>query len=147
MTGVPLLYDQSKVTNLMKKGILSKILNDDDTELTITSDAPLKLAEGYQLDLKSISSDGNSAYLELSKDGQAVDSKMIQPSISNAQMSDKTYYYKADQGDTNGIIAIAVHFKNAFRGADTNIATVDGIFQVSDKPIQIKPDQQFVCYP
>jgi hypothetical protein len=36
-----------------------------------------------------------------------------------------------------------VHFRNAFCGADTNIATVDGVFQISDKPISIEPQQQY----
>lgn len=141
--GVPFLYSNSKETNLMKKGLLSKVLIDDDTEMTITSSSPLKLADGYQLDIKSVSQDGNEASIELSKEGSVVDSKNVKPSIAGATINDKTYYYKADNGDTKGIITIAIHFKNVFRGSDENISTIDGIFQVSDKPIQIKPDQQF----
>jgi S-layer protein (TIGR01567 family) len=140
---VAFLFDQSKNRNLMTNEQISKVLVDDDTEQTITSANPLKLEEGYQLAIKSIDIDGNKAYLDLSKDGQEVDSKVIQPSISNAKMGDKTYYYKADLGETNEIIQIAVHFKNAFRGSDTNIATIDGIFQISDKPISLKSEQKY----
>jgi len=140
---VAFLFDQSKNRNLMTNEQISKVLVDDDTEQTITSASPLKLEEGYQLAIKSIDIDGNKAYLDLSKNGQEVDSKVIQPSISDAKMGDKTYYYKADLGETNEIIQIAVHFKNAFRGGDTNIATIDGIFQISDRPISLKSEQKY----
>jgi len=137
------LYDQSKNRNLMTNNQLSKVLVDDDTERTITSSTPLALSEGYQLAIKSIDVKGNKAYLELSKNGQVVDNKVVQPSIDNAGMSDQTYYYKVPIGQTADIIQIAVHFKNAFGGVDTNIATVDGIFQVSDTPTNINADQQY----
>jgi len=142
-TGTPYLYDKSKNRNLMTNEQISKVIEDSDTERTITSASPLKLGEGYQLDVKSIDVDGNKVYVELSKDGAVVDSKVIQPSITNAKMGDKTYYYKKDLGDTKEIIVLGVHFKNAFRGADTNIATVDGVFQVSDTAAPIKVDQQY----
>jgi len=101
------------------------------------------LGEGYQLAIKSVDVKGNKAYLELSKNGQAVDSAVVQPSIDNAKMGDQTYYYKVAIGDTKDILQIAIHFKNAFAGADTNIATVDGEFQVSDTPTALKSEQQY----
>jgi S-layer protein (TIGR01567 family) len=140
---VPFLADTSKNDNLMTNEQISKVLVDDNTERTITSTNPLMLAEGYQLDVKSIDVDGNKVYVELTKNGQVVDDKVIQPSITRAGMSDKTYYLKTKVGDTTDIVQIAVHFKNAFRGADTNIATIDGIFQMSDTPTPLKVDQQY----
>ena len=140
---VAFLFDKSKNTNLMTNEQIDKVLVDDDTEQTITSASPLKLEEGYQLAIKSVDVKGNKAYLELTKNGQVVDDKVIQPSISNAKMSDKTYYYKADLGDTKDIVQIAVHFKNAFAGSDTSIATTDGIFQISDTPIPLKSEQKY----
>jgi hypothetical protein len=116
---------------------------DDDTEQTITSSNPLKLEEGYRLAIKSVDVKGNKAYLELTKNGQVVDDKVIQPSIPDAKMSDKTYYYKVDLGETKEIVQLAVHFKNAFAGSDTSIATIDGVFQISDKPTALKSEQQF----
>jgi S-layer protein (TIGR01567 family) len=140
---VPFIADKSKNDNLMTNEQISKVIEDSDTERTITSANPLKLGEGYQLDVKSIDVDGNKVYVELSKDGAVVDSKVIQPSITRPTMGDKTYFYKKDLGDTKEIVTLAVHFKNAFRGADTNIATVDGVFQVSDTAAPIKVDQQY----
>ena len=141
---VAFLYDKSTNANLMTNEQISQILVDDDTEQTITSASPLKLEDGYQLAIKSIDTDGNKASVELTKNGQVVDDKVIQPSISNAKMSDKTYYYKADLGDTKDIVQIAVHFKNAFAGSNsTSIATIDGVFQISDTPIPLKSGQKY----
>jgi S-layer protein (TIGR01567 family) len=140
---VPILYDKSESKNLMSDELLSEILQDNDTEMTINSSQPLGLFEGYRLTIKSIDNDGKKVHLELSKDGQVVDSKVIQPSVIDADMSDETYYYKKDLGDARGVIIIAVHFKDAFRSGDRNIATIDGIFQISDSPISIKADQKY----
>jgi S-layer protein (TIGR01567 family) len=134
---------KSENDNLMTNEQLGQVLMDDNKEITLTTDNPLKLAEGYKLAIKSVDVEGNKVHLELSKNRQVVDSKVIQPSIDNAGMADKTYYYKANLGDTKEIVQIAVHFKNAFKGTDTNIATIDGEFQISDNVTPIKPDQQY----
>ena len=141
--GVMYLADKSKNDNLMINEQISKVLMDDNKEITMTTENPLKLGEGYQLAIKNVDVKGNKAYVELSKNGQVVDSAVVQPSIDNAGMADKTYYYKVDLGDTKEIVQIAIHFKNAFTGSDTNIATVDGEFQISDTVTPLKSDQQY----
>jgi len=135
---VAFLADKTKNDNLLKDEQLSKVLLDDDTEKTFTSGTPLKLEEGYELSIKSIDIDGNKVYVELSKDGSVIDSKVISPSKEDATMSDKTYYYKKDLGDSSDVVVVAVHFKNAFRGSDTNLATVDGVWQISDAPASVE---------
>ena len=139
----PYLYQESKNRNLLTDEQLSEVLMDDDTEMTVTSGTPLKLKEGYELAIKSIDIDGNKVYVELTKDEAVVDSKIISPSKTDAEMSDKTYYYKKDVGDTKDLVIIAVNFKNAFRGADTNLATINGIFQISDTPTSVKVDEEY----
>ncbi|OPX76601.1 MAG: hypothetical protein A4E44_00522 [Methanosaeta sp. PtaB.Bin018] len=139
----PQLYKESTDRNLLVDEQLLKVLMDDDDEMTVTSGTPLKLEEGYELGIKSIDIDGNKVYLELSKDGSVVDSKVISPSKDQATMSDKTYYYKKDIGDTKDLVIIGVHFKNAFRGADQNLATIDGVFQVSDTPTDVEVDTEY----
>ena len=141
--GVALLYDGSKNRNLMTNEQISQVLVDDNTEMLINSSSPLKLKEGYELAIKSINVNETKVMLELRKNGQSVDTKIIQPTIANSRMVDQTYYYKTNLGDTTDIIQIAVHFKNAFHGADKDSATIDGIFQISDTPILLKSDQQF----
>ncbi len=139
-----LFYSESTDKNSLSSEQLQKVLIDDDTEMTLTSGTPLKLKEGYELAIKSIDIDGNKVYLELSKDGQVVDSKVISPSRAGATEADKTYYYKNPVvGDQKKLVTIGVHFKNAFRGADQNLATIDGTWQISDTPTEVKADTQF----
>jgi S-layer protein (TIGR01567 family) len=139
----PYLYQQSNNRNLLTDEQLSEVLYDDDTEMTVTSGTPLKLKEGYELAIKAIDIDGNKVYVELTKDGAVVDSKVISPSRAGATMTDKTYYYKKDIGDTKDLVIIGVNFKNAFRGSDTNLATIDGVFQISDTPTSVEVDTEY----
>ena len=137
------LFDKSTDKSALAKEQLLKILADDDTEKTITTDTPLKLEEGYELAIKSISPDGNNVYLVLSKDGEIVHSAVIHPSMEAATIADKTYIYKEDLGDLKKVVLIAVHFKNAFKGADQNLATIDGVWQLSVSPISVKEKTAF----
>jgi S-layer protein (TIGR01567 family) len=139
-----LLFKESTDENSLSSEQLQKILIDDDTEKTVTSGTPMKMEEGYELAIKSIDIDGNKVYLELSKDGSVVDSKVISPSKTDATMADKTYYYKNPAvGDQKKLVTIAAHFKNAFRGADQNLATVDGLWQISGEATDVKADTQY----
>jgi len=140
---VPFLYDKSESRNIMTNEQISEVLNDDNTEQTFNLSNPLELDEGYNLSIKAIDSDSKKVYLELSKNGKIVDNKVIQPSIENANIGDQTYYYKKDLGNIKGIVIIAVHFKNVFSSSQSNIATIDGIFQISDTPTSITTGQQY----
>jgi S-layer protein (TIGR01567 family) len=143
-TGMAFLYDKSKSRNLMTNEQISKVLIDDNTEMLITSTQPLMLKDGYTLSIKSVNSNETRAIVELKKDGQSIDSKMVLPGIENAVIADQSYYYRSDIGKTQGIVTIAIHFKNLFRGDnENNSATVDGIFQISEKPTLINADQQY----
>ncbi|MDD2754298.1 MAG: S-layer protein domain-containing protein, partial [Methanothrix sp.] len=72
-----------------------------------------------------------------------VHSAIMYPSKDDASMADKTYLYKEDVGDQKNVVLIAVHFKNAFRGSDQNLATVDGVWQLSASPISITDGRSF----
>jgi S-layer protein (TIGR01567 family) len=138
-----ILFAESGDRNVLFDKQLLKILIDDNTEMTVTSDTSLKLEEGYELGIKSIDIDGNKVYLELTKNGEVIESKSISPSKDRATMADMTYFYKKDVGDSNNVVLVAVHFKNAFRGADVNLATVDGIWQLSDTPIDVAENTEY----
>lgn len=137
------IFDRSGDKSALAGGQLLKILLDDGDEDTVTTDKPLQLKEGYQLSIKQIDIDGNIVYLELTKDGSEIDSLAISPSKDGASMADKTYYYKKDIGNLKDVIIIAVHFKNAFRGADQDLATVDGLWQISETPVYVAEGSQF----
>jgi S-layer protein (TIGR01567 family) len=139
-----IFYSESTDKNSLSSEQLEKVLMDDDSEMTVTSGTPLKMGEGYELAIKSIDIDGNKVYLELSKNGAVVDSKVVSPSKDGATEADKTYYYKNPVvGEQKKLVTIGVHFKNAFRGADSNLATIDGEWQISDTPTEVKADTQY----
>ncbi|NYT01451.1 MAG: S-layer protein, partial [Methanosarcinales archaeon] len=140
---VPRLWDVSVDENTLIDERLLKVLKDDDAEMTVTTGTPLQLAQGYELKMSGIELDRGAVYLDLLKEGQSVDRKVIFPGKEYATVADKTYYYKKDIGDTNEIVILAVHFKNVFRGADQDIATIDGVFQVSDTATDVEVDTEY----
>ncbi|HNR57474.1 MAG TPA: S-layer protein domain-containing protein, partial [Methanothrix sp.] len=137
------LYYDSTDRNLMVDEQLSKVLIDDDEERTFTTGTPLELEEDYELAIQAIDLDGNKVYVQLMKDGAVVDSAVVEPSKDGAGVQDKTYTYKKWLGDTEKIVVIAVHFKNAFRGTDQDLATVDGIWQISDVVTDVEEDTEY----
>jgi phosphate binding protein len=137
------LFEKSFDKNVLSKKQIFKILKDEDTEIAVSTGTPLQLEEGYKLAIKSIDIDSPRVYLELSKDGYVVDSKVISPSREGATMLNKTYYYRMDVGDCKDVVIVAVHFKNAFRGADQNLATVDGIWQLSDTSTNVREKTEY----
>jgi S-layer protein (TIGR01567 family) len=135
---IPFLWQESNDRDLQKNGEIREVLIDDCEERTVTSGTPLALEEGYELAIKSIDTDGNKVYLELSKDGQVVDSKLIKPFPGFESIEDRTYYYRSDVGRTKKVVQIAVYFENAFRGGSgMDLATVGGVFQISASPLEI----------
>ncbi len=138
-----LLFKESESGNSLALGQLEEVLLDDDTETTITSSSPLMLEEGYSLSLKSVNATEGRAFVELFQGGEIIDRKVIPLLKENAPLSDQTYCYKADAGNQKGLVVIAVHFKNAFSSVDQDLATVDGIFQISEQPISVRPDTAF----
>jgi hypothetical protein len=103
------------------------LINASD-EIIITSGTPLTLGEGYELLIDSIDIDGNKVYIELSKDGNKVDSAVI---IAPNERDD-TFIYSQRNGHTGTSQIIRVHFKNALRGQYRNLVTLDSVWQASD---------------
>jgi S-layer protein (TIGR01567 family) len=136
-----ILYQESTDENSLADEQLQAILIDRDNETILMPGTPLELAEGYELAVKYI--DENGLYLELSKYGAVIDSKVMSPSREGATMLDKTYYYARDEGEQKNLVIIAAHFKNALRIENQTVATVDGLWQISDEPVEVKADTQY----
>jgi S-layer protein (TIGR01567 family) len=140
--GSNIFFKESTDENSLSSEQLEKILMDSKDEMTVTSGTPVKLAEGYELVIKLI--DTSAMYLELTKNGQVVDSKVISPSREYATDMDKTYYYRNPAvGEQENLVTIGVHFKNALNIQNQTIATVDGIWQISETPTAVKADTQY----
>jgi S-layer protein (TIGR01567 family) len=140
--GSSIFFRESTDENSLSSEQLEKILIDSKDEMTVTSGTPVKLAEGYELVIKLI--DTRAMYLELTKNGQVVDTKVISPSVEYATEVDKTYYYRNPAvGDQENLVTIGVHFKNALNIQNHTVATVDGIWQISETPTEVKADTQY----
>ena len=104
-------------------------------DVVMTTGHPLPLMEGYELSIGSVDLGGKKVYLQLSKDGEVIDSGVVIP--PEPKIGDGTYLYAADIGEAEDIVIIAVSFKNAFRGAVLDIATIDAVWQISESAVEI----------
>ena len=100
-----------------------RILINDSRSMTLSSQMPLELQEGYELAIRFADIEGNKAYLQFSRDGEVIDSKLIIPAN---EVDDNFVYSQAEASNQ-----IKVHFKNAYRGTDHSLAMIDGIWQTS----------------
>ena len=73
-----LFFQKSKDGKALVKGQLEEVLLDDDMETVVTTSRPLILKDGYKLELKALNATDGRIYVELTKDGQVVNSKMFQ---------------------------------------------------------------------
>lgn len=141
--GEPYLAGYSDGQNLIETQGIFRVLMDDDEEKTFTSGSPLELGEGYQLKIESMDGSLGTIQLELAQNGKIVDSKSLPALKDGAGIAEKTYVYKKDIGNLTNYPIIQVDIKNGFGGSDQNIATVDGVFQISETPSRLDIDQQY----
>lgn len=141
-SGLDLLNRVSIDDNSLASEQLEKILRDESEKIVLTKGDYLELEEGYRLLLKGVDESGR-AYLELSREGVTVNSKIIAPGHEYANTADKTYYYRTNVGVQNGLVTIAVHFKDAVNDGRKAEAIVDGIWQISQTPISVNPDMSY----
>jgi S-layer protein (TIGR01567 family) len=140
--GLDMLYRESIDENSLASGQIEKILLDKGEKVVLAKGDFLDLEDGYRLLLKGVDENGK-AFLELSRDGVTVHSKIIAPGNEYATIADKTYYYRTNVGAQNGLVTIAVHFKDAVSDGRTSQAVVDGIWQISEKPVSVAADMPF----
>ena len=125
--------------SVINEGELRKVLIDDDESYTVRSGATFPLKEGYELRIKEVDLDGNKVYLSITKDGEEVDSKVIEPGSS---VTSSTFTYDDEIGSED-VPIIAVHVQSVFRGREEDLATVEGIFQVSDKSRSVEEGETY----
>jgi len=116
-----------KEISLLDEEELREVLIDDDEEYTVDTGSVLQLEEGYEIRIKEIDLDGNKVWFALAKDGEEVDSKVIDP----RDLGSSTYKYEIDLSGED-LPLVMIHVSNIFSGAETSLVTVDGIFQISD---------------
>jgi S-layer protein (TIGR01567 family) len=118
----------SRDISLLDEEELRQVLIDDDNDYTVDTGSVLPLKEGYEIRIKEIDLDGNKVWLALAKDGQELDSRVIDPRT----LGSSTFKYEVDlRGEK--LPLVMAHVSSIFRGAETSLVTIDGIFQISDR--------------
>lgn len=121
--------------SLISGGELTKVLMDNDRELSLFSGSALTLSEGYELNIVEVDLNGDSVLVTLEKDGKEVDTTVVS--------GNDDYVYEKDIGSQEDVPIIAVHFNNIFRGVETNAVFVEGIFQISENYVEIESGDKF----
>ena len=127
-------YDSStegrKATeSLLEHEYLGKVLMDMEPQRKVLA-GNYSLQDGYEMRIRDVGND--SIFLQLLKDDMPVESSVVK--------SNSTYIYKKDLGDVDDLPIIMVHLNNVFKNETTSFATIDGIFQISDKyVISVEP--------
>ncbi len=123
--------------SVIGEGQLRRVLLDSDDSRTIASGSVLSFEEGYELRIKQVDLNGNKVYLALARNGEEVDSKVVTPS-NDPTDSSSNYLYKIDMGAEKDVPLIAAHVESVFRSTESDLATVDAIFQISDSPESVE---------
>jgi S-layer protein (TIGR01567 family) len=121
----------------INEGQLRLVLRDSDDSQTIASGSVLSLDEGYELRIKQVDLNGNKVYLALAQDGKEVDSKVVTPSSDPTDKA-SNYLYKVDMGSLKDVPIIIAHIQSVFRSTESDLATVDAVFQVSENPESVE---------
>ncbi|HET8687527.1 MAG TPA: S-layer protein domain-containing protein, partial [Methanosarcina sp.] len=125
----------NKNISVISEGQLSKVLTDTDEKKSLYTGSSLILEEGYSVNIVEVDVNGNTVWVQLEKDGNIIDTAFLS--------SNSTYVYKTGLGNAKDVPIIAVHFSQIFSGRETSAVFVEGIFQVSDRYLQIRGGDDF----
>jgi len=124
--------------NLLSKDMLSKVLINVEDNRMISMGASLQLLqleEGYELKLVQLDIDGGQAQIELLKNGKSVDTDIVK--------SPDTYVYTKDLGKLDDVPIVVVYIGNVFAGTESDMVTIEGVFQISDDPISVDSGTEY----
>lgn len=125
----------NKDVSAISEGQLSKILIDNDDKKSLYTGSSLILEEGYSLNIVEVDVKGDKVWVQLEKDGDVIDEGFLS--------SGANYVYETDLGKVDNVPLIAVHLDQVFSGTETNAVFIKGIFQVSDKYVQVENGDSF----
>lgn len=133
-TGDP---DFTDAKSLLSEGRLSRVLIDSDGQTTVYQGKTLGLKDGYALKAVQVDVSGDSAMIELYRDGSRVNGS------TDIVESGKSFSYSRDVGDVDNLPLIAVHVDSVFRGGETSVLVIDGVFQISEDLKNVEEGEDF----
>jgi len=121
--------------SLLDERQLSKVLLDTDKKYNLRSGSSLELEEGYELRIAEFGSGGDAVMVALFKNGEKVTEDIVNEG--------DTFVYEKDLGDADDMPIIAIYFDSVFVGTETSTIVIEGIFQISDKYIDVSTGDEF----
>jgi len=121
--------------SLLDEGQLSKVLLDTDRKYNIRSGTPLELEERYDLRIAEFGSGGDAVMVALFKDGEKV--------VEDIVKEGDTFVYEKDMGSAMDMPIIAIYIDNVYVGTKTSTIVIGGVFQISDKYIDVSTGDEF----
>jgi len=120
--------------------ILSKLILDDDEKYTLRVGQTLDLADGFALTPKQIDVEGDKVWLELTKDGKFLDDEVYN-TLGNTD--DSSWDYEVDVAGEDDVVIMRVHVNEVFQGQVDSLAIIEGLWLITDEPMEIEDDEEF----
>ena len=122
--------------------VLSKLLLDSDDKYTLRVGQSLDLGEGYTLTPKQIDVEGDKVWLELAKDGVYLDDQVI--TVTDSDVENSTWDYEEDDvGGEDDVVIMRAHVNEVFQGQTDSLAVIEGLWLISNEPMEIESDDTF----
>ncbi|ETA69401.1 Protein of unknown function (DUF1608),'ATP-binding protein, KAP family' [Methanolobus tindarius DSM 2278] len=105
---------------------LTKLLINSGDKYTLRLGSALELADGYELTAKQINVTGDRVWMELSKNGEFIEDKVIHVD----EKTDGTWIYDTDIADEVNVEVFRVNVTNLFQGQEDSLVVVEGIWLI-----------------
>jgi len=125
----------SSSDSLLDERQLSKVLMDTDKKYNLSLGTSMELEEGYEFRIAEFGSGGDAVMVALFKNDEKVTEDIVQ--------QDDTFVYEKNMGGTKDMPIIAVYFDSVYVGTETSTVVIEGIFQISDKYIDVSAGDEF----
>ncbi|WP_410808265.1 S-layer protein domain-containing protein, partial [Methanohalobium sp.] len=126
---VPIKGDVSKLCKLAMHSGASRTVKTGET---------IKLKDGYAVTPQQIDVDGNKVWLELTKDGEKIDDKVI-----DMDDEDTTWAYKQDIMGEEDVVTLKFYVDEVFQGQADSIAVIEGFWQIDDEGIELETEDTY----
>ncbi|WP_321430749.1 S-layer protein domain-containing protein [uncultured Methanolobus sp.] len=119
---------------------LTKLLINSGDKYTLRLGSALELASGYELTAKQIDVSGDRVWMELSKNGEFIEDKVIHVD----DKTDGTWIYDTDIADEVNVEVFRVNVTNLFQGQVDSLVVVEGIWLIDyENILEIEIDDEF----
>ena len=114
--------------------------NDTDTKTLVTGEE-WDLGGGFSLNAMQIDLEGDKVWFRLCKNGEELDSEVIDPGSSDLQK--RVYVYTEDVAGEGGVPIFSCYVSGILRGTDSNIVQVKYVFLIDDDILQISTGEYY----